>query len=77
VQQQTSYNEIIKTVNNLKFSEKLLLFNHLQKIIGSNDKTIKKNKKKSWLGCLKDYTEIHGDIISPVMEENQWEVLSE
>jgi hypothetical protein len=28
-------------------------------------------------GCLKDYTEIHGDINSPVMEENQWEVLSE
>lgn len=77
MQQQVSYNEIIKRVNNLKFSEKLRLFNHLQDIIDSNEQRVKKNKKKSWLGCLKDYTEIHGDIISPVMEENQWEVLSE
>lgn len=69
MQQQESYNEIIKTVNNLKFSEKLLLFNHLQEIIDSNGKTVKKNKKKSWLGCLKDYTEIHGDIISPVIND--------
>jgi hypothetical protein len=77
MQQQVSYNEIIKGVNNLKFSEKLRLFSHLQNIINSNDQSDKKNKKKSWLGCLKGYTEIHGDIISPVMEENQWEVLSE
>jgi uncharacterized protein YeeX (DUF496 family) len=68
MQQQASYNEIIKTINNLKFSEKLRLLNHLQKIIDSNDKTVKKNKNISWLGCLEDYTEIHGDIISPVMD---------
>lgn len=30
----------------------------------------------SWLGCLEDCTEIHGDIVSPVMDENQWEVLA-
>jgi hypothetical protein len=77
MQQQVSYNEIIKRVDNLNFSEKLRLFSHLRDIIDSNDQTVKRNKKKSWLGCLKDCTEIHGDIISPVMEENQWEVLSE
>ncbi len=66
--QQTSYNEIVKTINSLKLSEKLRLFKYIQEIIDSNNKTVKKNKKKSWLGCLKDYTEIHGDIISPVMD---------
>jgi DNA-damage-inducible protein J len=33
-------------------------------------------KDESWLGCLEDCTEIHGDIVSPVMDENQWEALS-
>ena len=32
---------------------------------------------ESWLGCLEDCTEIHGDIVSPVMDENQWEALAE
>lgn len=39
----------------------------------TNNKSIKDD---SWLGCLKDCTEIHGDIVSPVMDENQWEVFS-
>jgi prevent-host-death family protein len=32
-------------------------------------------KKKKWLGCLKDTVVIKGDIVSPVMEEKEWEVL--
>jgi hypothetical protein len=41
-----------------------------------NYKPPKDNQGTSWLGCLEDCTEIRGDIVSPVMDENQWEVLS-
>jgi predicted RNase H-like HicB family nuclease len=30
-------------------------------------------KDDSWLGCLEDCTEIHGDIVSTVMDESQWD----
>lgn len=30
---------------------------------------------KVWLGCLKDTVKITGDIISPVLDEEEWEVL--
>jgi len=35
-----------------------------------------KHQNGSWLGCLADKTQIHGDITAPVIDENQWEVLS-
>jgi len=31
----------------------------------------KQIEENSWLGCLENFTEIHGDIVSPVMDENQ------
>ena len=34
------------------------------------------HRNGSWLGCLADKTQIHGDIIAPVVDESQWEVLS-
>ena len=34
-------------------------------------------KPKSWLGCLKDTIKITGDIISPVSDEKDWEVLQD
>ena len=43
-----------------------------------NDTVSPENKPgNSWLGCLEDCTEIHGDIVSPVMDESAWEVLAE
>jgi hypothetical protein len=33
--------------------------------------------KESWLGSFKDKGEIVGDIISPVLKENDWGVLNE
>ena len=30
-----------------------------------------------WLGCMKDRIEIMGDIISPVLNEKEWEVLKD
>ncbi len=33
--------------------------------------------KKSWLGCMRNEGKIIGDIISLVMNENEWEVLSQ
>ena len=35
-----------------------------------------KHQNGTWLGCLADKTKIHGDITAPVIDENQWEVLS-
>lgn len=32
-------------------------------------------KPEQWLGCMKDRIKISGDIISPVLEEKEWEVL--
>jgi len=32
--------------------------------------------KKSWLGCMKEEGKIIGDIVSSVIDENEWEVLS-
>jgi hypothetical protein len=77
MQPQTNYSQLVQSINKLGYSDKKRLFNHLKSIIDSTSKTGKKSKNISWLGCLKDYTDIHGDIISPVMDENQWEVLSE
>lgn len=33
--------------------------------------------KKSWLGCMRNEGKIIGDIMSPMMNENEWEVLSQ
>jgi len=32
-------------------------------------------KSKAWLGSMKDTIKITGDIISPVLDEEEWEVL--
>jgi prevent-host-death family protein len=34
-------------------------------------------KPEQWLGCMKDRIKISGDIISPVLEEKEWEVLKD
>jgi antitoxin (DNA-binding transcriptional repressor) of toxin-antitoxin stability system len=34
-------------------------------------------KPDQWLGCMKDRIEITGDVISPVLEEKEWEVLKD
>ncbi len=36
----------------------------------------KPNKPKSWLGMFQSEGKIVGDVISPVIKENQWEVLT-
>lgn len=33
--------------------------------------------KKSWLGCMRNEGKIMGDIVSPIMDESEWEVLSQ
>ena len=32
-------------------------------------------KPETWLGCMKGKIKIEGDIISPVLDEKEWEVL--
>jgi prevent-host-death family protein len=34
-------------------------------------------KAKGWLGCMKESIKITGDVVSPVLDENEWEVLRE
>ena len=32
-------------------------------------------KPETWLGCMKDKIKIKADIVSPVLDEKEWEVL--
>jgi hypothetical protein len=32
-------------------------------------------RPESWLGCMSGTAEIEGDIVSPVLEPEDWEVL--
>ena len=32
-------------------------------------------KPEQWLGCMKDRIQVTGDIIAPVTDEKEWEVL--
>ena len=34
-------------------------------------------RSDDWLGCMRDSIQITGDVISPVMDEKEWEVLSD
>ena len=34
-------------------------------------------RPKAWLGSLKDTVKITGDIVSPVLDEKDWEVLQD
>ena len=34
-------------------------------------------ESRDWLGCMADNIEIVGDIVSPVIEEGDWEALRE
>ena len=34
-------------------------------------------KPRVWLGCLKDTIKITGDIVSPALEEKDWEALQD
>ena len=35
------------------------------------------SKPKSWLGMMRDDIKINGDIIAPVLNEKEWEVLQD
>lgn len=69
-----------KMVEELKDKELLRMMKKAEKRWGdyvSEDESYdmpesrEKHQKSSWLGCLSDKTQIHGDIISPVIDENQ------
>jgi prevent-host-death family protein len=34
-----------------------------------------KNQRENWLGCMKGKMEITGDIVSPAVDADDWEVL--
>jgi hypothetical protein len=52
----------------------LKLLEDIEKIVDGSNK--KKCKNNSWIGCLPGKTKIKGNIIAPVIEEGEWEILS-
>ena len=34
-------------------------------------------KSDNWIGFMRDQLEITGDVVSPISEENEWEVLGD
>lgn len=79
MQHQSIYDQIVKTIDTLDYFEQLSLLNHIKRIVNPGKKTGQgsNGKDTSWLGCLSEQTEILGDISAPVIEEKEWEVLSE
>ena len=79
MQHQSNYDRIIKTIDTLDYFEQINLLNHIKRIVNSTKKTGQgsDSKNASWLGCLSEQTKIRGDITTPVLEEKEWEVLSE
>lgn len=70
-----SYTQIMQYIIELNYSQKKRLLKDIKKmIVKQKDKKIPKDA--SWLGCLSHKTRIPGDIISPVVDEGCWEVLS-
>ena len=63
----TLFYQMVKRKNGLPFEAE----------IPEKEPKHKLSEDDSWLGCLESCTEIHGDIVSPVMDENQWEALAE
>ncbi|NIM16212.1 MAG: type II toxin-antitoxin system RelB/DinJ family antitoxin [Candidatus Aminicenantes bacterium] len=63
----TLFYKMVKKKNGLPFESE----------VPNKETQSKPAEDDSWLGCLEDCTEIHGDIVSPVMDENQWEALAE
>jgi hypothetical protein len=69
-----NYNQVVGIINQLKHCEQLKLLEDIKKIIAFNNK--KKRIDNSWIGALSGKTKILGDIVAPVVEEEEWEVLS-
>ena len=83
--QQVTFENVVNLTQQLSPLEKLRLIERLTLDIEillttslSTDclRTAKGGRDKSvWLGCMVGTGEIVGDIVSPVIEENEWEVL--
>lgn len=73
----TEYSQIKRSFDKLGFAEQMQLFEYIKRKVESHVKPKPKKRISSWLGCLSDKTNIVGDIISPVVKESDWEVLSE
>ncbi len=60
----TLFYKMVKRKNGLPFETEIPYEDIENKPAGDD-------RSSSWLGCLEDCTEIHVDILSPVMEENR------
>ncbi len=76
MQQNLDYKHVLKEVRHLEHAEKIRLLEELKKMVRSTPQNEQKPGAGTWLGCLEDQTQILGDIVSPVLDENQWEVLA-
>ena len=63
-------------LGNIKKTGRSILVTRRGEPVGLIAPPPKPNKPESWLGMFQSEGKIAGDIISPVVNENQWEVLT-
>lgn len=74
VRSESAYLQIKQLIFQFDYIEQLKIMEEFKTII--NFSTKKKQENNSWIGSLSGKTKILGDIVSPIVEESDWEVLS-
>lgn len=72
--EQSNYKKVVRIINQLEYYQQLKLLEDIKRIIYCGNK--KKKTNNAWIGALSGKTKILGDIVAPVIEEGEWEVLS-
>lgn len=73
--EQSNYKKIVQIIKQMEYYQQLRLLEEIKRIIEHGNKR-KKKATSTWIGSLSGKTKILGDIVSPVMDEKEWEVLS-
>jgi hypothetical protein len=71
---QSNYKQVVRIINQMEYCQQLKLLEDIKRIIGYSNK--KKKTTNTWIGALSGKTKILGDIVAPVIGEDEWEVLS-
>lgn len=74
--EQSNYKKIVRIINQMEYCQQLKLLEDIKRIIDYGNKKKKKKTTNTWIGSLSGKTKILGDIVAPVFEESEWEVLS-
>ncbi len=71
--EQSDYKKVIGIISQWEYHDQLKLQEDIKKIMTFHKK---KPIPSQWMGSLSGTGRILGDIVSPVVEEHEWEVLS-